>query len=356
MFPVRCASAAGLGESATVSNFALIREASVRRVLEFAADADYEFFLDMGGDLSDANAELAAAINVVNGIYGEQLGLEVVATAQNIFTDSSQPYTTNEATALLDLFASHRNTNPFGGEVDAANLFTGKSMFEPSVGQNIVGIAYLSINEDFSDPGVICRYSNQYSYSITERTSSNTTYLGVLAAHEVGHNLSLFHTASGVMNSAPSPSDTSFSNDSVSAATTYINTFGSCLARLGPGLSLSRARVRNQSFTALLSLQEYSGESCSVRLYASGNRFDLITDSRRHTRAKLLRKRAVSSAEEIRFQGKLRGAAGGAKVPYYVAGELRCDGQITAVSEIRSLKSNVKNFISRARAALRQKG
>lgn len=355
-FPLNCAVSGGQ-DSPTVGSLALIRAARSRRVLDFAADADYEFQAAAGGSEA-AGVEISQAMNVVNAIYSDQLGVEVNLVTQNVFTDEiSQPYQTSEAEDLRDSVAAYRNSTPFEVVADASQLFTGKDMYvgSPGSGSGVVGISYLSIYPDYSDPGTVCRFDGLYSYTVVERYDSDVTYLGVLTAHELGHNLSLFHAESGVMNPAPNPSDTGFSSDSIETALNYIDQQGSCLTSIGPAVTMDSLRIRGGKFQAHFTPSNYAGEECKLRLFASGNHHDLLSDDRRHSRAKLLRSKKVTSDSAISFKGSVGEGRSRRKIAYYAIGEMYCNGEVSATSEVRSVRSNVNSFISVLKRALNKR-
>ncbi len=342
-FPLNCAFERG-STTASVGNLALASVDRPRRALDFAADLDAEY-LDAAGGSEGAAAEVAQSMNVVNGIYGDQLGVEVALVEQNEFSDAgSQPYQTNEAEDLRDQVAAYRNANPFSASFDAAQLFTGKEMYlpDPDIGTGIVGISYLSIHDDFSDPGTVCRYDNDYSYTVVERyvpsgRSFSATYQGVLTAHELGHNLSLFHINSGVMYFAPSSSDSAFAYESIASALQYMQVHGQCLDQIGPGVSMDSLRFRLGRLTARLSPNNYLGESCSLRLYAAGGREILLSDTRRHSEATLIKSVPISSAS-VSLKANVGDGRSAAK-NYYLLAEMLCDGQIRGVSGMQRISS-----------------
>lgn len=356
-FPLACAqeSAAGSSSLPNVGSMARISAGRSRRVMELALDGDYEYYQDNGSSLATTNAEMLSIVNVLDGIYSDQLSISVSLVAQNVFTSVSQPYVTSSAEDLRDSFAAYRNSNPFGVSVDASHLLTGKIMYVPGFGTGIVGISYLSIYDDYSDPGTVCRFNNQYSYTVVERVNSSTTYSAILTAHEIGHNLSLFHTDSGIMNPAPEPSETNFSASSLSSALAYIDEFGTCLASVGPTITLNSSRVRSGKFSSSFTPGNYSGENCTLKMYGSENRYDLPEDARRHSAAKLLISKAVSSNAEKKFEGSVGTSTSRSKRKVYFIGELSCDGEIASTSEIRNISTNVSSFLTKLKTALKKK-
>ncbi|MBN8550723.1 MAG: hypothetical protein J0M12_15520 [Deltaproteobacteria bacterium] len=354
-FPIRCAKDAlpTPEGAATIGAAALFMPAKSHRVLDLALDADYEFFQALGSNLQDALAEIDSVVNIVNGIYRDQLTVSVVAVAKNVFTSASQPYLTSNAEALLDSVAAYRNVTPFSAPNNSGHLLTGKTMFVPGFGTGIVGISYLSINDDFSDPGTICRYGNQYSYTVTSRVSANTAYTAVVTAHELGHNLSLFHVNSGTMKPAPLPTDTAFAMSSMSNALTYIESFGACLAQDSPSVHLNSIRIHRGKFVSSFSTDDVGDQTCKLRVFGSDSLPILESEARRNSEATLLLGRTITSSGTRNFSATPGYRSNGGKTKYYIAAELRCAGEVVAMSEARSVTSRLSSFLPKLKSVLK---
>jgi hypothetical protein len=145
--------------------------AAALRVFEVATDADYEFFQTHG---SQSNSFIEGTLNQVDGIYEQQLGLTLKITSQNVYTTSSDPYTSTNSRTLLDEFTNHWNANRSGVQRDVAHLFSGKDLDE-----NIIGRAWI---------GVTCNIPS-YAYGL----SQDYSLLAKLTAHEIGHNFDAEH-------------------------------------------------------------------------------------------------------------------------------------------------------------------
>jgi hypothetical protein len=149
-------------------------EAVATRELEVAMIADFEFF---SAEVDPASA-LLYRLNIVDGIFSEQVGVAIVASELEVFDDPADPFTTAIAPTLLDQLGSHRVSNPAIAAAGLAHLVTGRDL----VGDT-VGIAYL-----FG----VCEA--EIGVSLSER-SFDPFFSALIAAHEFGHNFGAPHDA-----------------------------------------------------------------------------------------------------------------------------------------------------------------
>ncbi len=119
-----------------------------------------------------------AAINSVDGLYREQMGIALSLDTTLVMTDpATDPLRLDEHSTeemLLEFRNYRRNTDLLGTELNLVHFFTGN----PSVDANI-GLAFI---------GAACR-SDGYDVSL----SVPFQYPVLLAAHEIGHNLGALH-------------------------------------------------------------------------------------------------------------------------------------------------------------------
>ncbi len=149
-------------------------EAAPTLELEVAMIADFEFF----SAEPDPAGALLSRLNVVDGIFSEQVGVAIVATELKVFDSPTDPFTTAAAANLLDEVGRYRVATPTIAAAGLAHLVTGREL----VGDT-VGIAYragvceaeigVSLSERFFDPFLSA----------------------LIAAHEFGHNLGAPHDA-----------------------------------------------------------------------------------------------------------------------------------------------------------------
>jgi hypothetical protein len=140
--------------------------------LQIATEADYEFYQNCGSDPQSANESILSALNLAESVYESNFNMNFMITFQNVWTTSSNPYTSTNAETLLNQFRTEWNTNRTGATRNIAHLFTGKSL-----DGSTTGIAWLG------------HISDDYSYSL----SMDYWAMFAITAHEIGHNLNASH-------------------------------------------------------------------------------------------------------------------------------------------------------------------
>ncbi len=133
--------------------------------------ADFEFFTTWG---ADAEAEVLSRLNVVDGIFIDQLGIDIVIRDLNIFDVTDDPFTQNDASALLDEVSNYRLARVVS--YGPTHLLTGRDLTGTTR-----GIAYL---------GAACNlsYGAGLSQQVADPWISELT-----TAHEFGHNMGARH-------------------------------------------------------------------------------------------------------------------------------------------------------------------
>ncbi|MEO9944497.1 M12 family metallo-peptidase [Paraglaciecola sp.] len=131
--------------------------------------ADTEYVASSG---SDVEGNIIAQMNVVDGIFSDQLGLSM-AVADIIMLSANGTLTSNNASTLIGAFRSYVASDI--GNQGLTHLFTGKDL-EGST----VGIAYV---------GGVC---GSYGVGVTQ-AGSMSSIASLVAAHEFGHNFSAPH-------------------------------------------------------------------------------------------------------------------------------------------------------------------
>lgn len=142
--------------------------------IDLAVVADFEFASDKG---ASAEADMVARINNVDGIFSEQLGVQLNVNRIDVFTDSNDPFTDEaNASSLIDELSDFRNANASQFANGLTHLFTGRNL-----DGSTVGIAYT---------GALC--SRRFGAGLTQGTHSLTVD-SLIAAHEIGHNFGAPH-------------------------------------------------------------------------------------------------------------------------------------------------------------------
>ena len=147
-----------------------------QRQIEVATIGDFEFFTKYQSE--NPQGVLITTMNMVDGIFSEQVGVAILLPVVSVFNSTNDPFTTNIAQNLLDELGAYREATPEVRSRGLAHLITGRNLTGDTA-----GIAYLdALCEPFR--GV----------SLTDDSFGNAnTFL--IAAHELGHNFGAPHDA-----------------------------------------------------------------------------------------------------------------------------------------------------------------
>lgn len=125
---------------------------------------------------TDPVAAMLARLNIVEGIFSEQLGLLVLATDVRMLAADADPLTSTRGATLLDQLGAYRAATAEVRARGLAHLVTGKDL-----DGSTAGIAYV---------GTVCALETGVSVS---QESYGTTISALIMAHELGHNLGAEH-------------------------------------------------------------------------------------------------------------------------------------------------------------------
>ena len=311
--------------------------ASASLLLDVGIDADYEFFSEFGQDTA---SEVSSILNIVNGIYINQLGMEVALRDLNIYTSANQPYTTSAATELLQQFQSYNLTSPHLESSDVYHLLTGKSI-QP---QGMVGLSYV---------GSVCQNQGQYSFGFS------SYYPGpiqpIIVAHEIGHSVGATHnTSTGIMIPNLSSNPRSFSPESIAEIENYVTAYGGCLHR--EVVSVKFARFSWSSKGRLRALLQADGPlsgTCRVSIYGSTRR-SYLSEGVISGKARRLYTASVTVSEPEKRVSAAVPRSGGSVRTIYFRARIGCESQ-SGVSEIVSARVRTKTtrrFYEALKAAL----
>lgn len=184
---------------------------------------DYALYQQEG---DAAEPALLARLNNVDGIFSEQLGVEIYVESLHVFKrPAADPFSdTDRPSRLLDDLADFRKRSSWQLKYGLTHLFTGRDLEGRTV-----GIAY---------NGSLCR--PEYGVGLTQY-GRNLTFDSLVAAHEIGHNFGAPHdgetgsacaaeTGAFLMSASINGSDR-FSNCSIAQIQPHIAK-ASCLAPL----------------------------------------------------------------------------------------------------------------------------
>jgi len=177
--------------------------------IEIGAVADAPFTSARGG-VSGAESALLARLNSVDGIYSEQLGVQITVSQIDAFEAATDPFSaTTNSSDLLDELGVWRSSTPAQTALGLTHLYSGRD-FDGTT----VGVAFV---------GTLCSAFGGAGLSEGNR---GVTVDSLIAAHEIGHNFSAPHDAQagtacestpGIYIMAPSvgPSNNTFSQCSI---------------------------------------------------------------------------------------------------------------------------------------------
>jgi uncharacterized repeat protein (TIGR01451 family)/MYXO-CTERM domain-containing protein len=144
--------------------------------IELGVIGDFEFTSSKGGDAGAATA-ITNRLNIVDGIFSQQLGVQITVATIETFSSSSDPFTDErDASLLLDEVADYRRNTPAQSQNGLTHLYTGRDL-----NGSTVGIAYT---------GALCSFN--FGAGLSEGNGT-ATFDSLVAAHEIGHNFGAPH-------------------------------------------------------------------------------------------------------------------------------------------------------------------
>ena len=221
--------------------------AATTKALVVSVVADHEFTDNVG---SDPEGAIVSRMDVVDGIWYSQVGVEIVLGQVTVLTDADDTFSaTTDPTNLLSEVAKYRGNRPSSDGSGLTHLMTGRTM-----DGNIIGIAYL---------GAVC--NGDYSASLSQSTVS-TTMGALVAAHELGHNFNSIHD--GVPGVCASTPQTYLMAPSIN----YSNQFSSCsLSQINAIVATASCLKQVAAPTTSTSSDSTTGPSTSGGTASSGN-------------------------------------------------------------------------------------
>lgn len=160
----------------------IVPEVLTLRVVEIATDADFEFVSASGGSVA-ANADILNSLNMVEGVYENELGLVFSVTFQHTWA-TGDPFGSTGIEGVMRQFQFYWNTNYPSTSAqyarDTAHLFTNKS-YARGQGWALIDVVCNRPNDSYGVTGLIEWVPAKY----------------MLTAHEIGHNLGATHVEAG---------------------------------------------------------------------------------------------------------------------------------------------------------------
>ncbi len=144
--------------------------------ITLGAIGDYEFTTDMGGDAA-ANQAIVTRLNSVDGIFSQQLGVQISVEVVETNSDINDPFSdVTVAGDLLTELATYRDNTIAQRSRGLTHLYTGRDL-----DTSTVGIAYAN---------ALC--NARFGAGLSEGRRGPTTD-ALIAAHEIGHNFGAPH-------------------------------------------------------------------------------------------------------------------------------------------------------------------
>ena len=154
-------------------NVAIAQAPGASTQLNLGAIGDSPFQADFG---VDSDTAILTRLSNVDGIFSEQLGVQLQVQVLELFDNASDPFTaTTDSSALLDELDVYRQGSAEQSAQGLTHLYTGRNL-----DGSTVGVAY--------NPG-ICR---RFGAGLTQATFGAATD-SLITAHELGHNFGAPH-------------------------------------------------------------------------------------------------------------------------------------------------------------------
>jgi len=144
--------------------------------ITMGAIGDSGFTSSKGGDAGAVTA-IMNRLNLVDGYFSEQVGVQINVQTIETFDAASDPFSsTGDAGTLLDELTTYRSNTPTQNTLGLTHLYTGRDLDTTTV-----GIAWR---------GTLC--STSFGAGLSEGNGSPTLD-SLIAAHEIGHNFNAEH-------------------------------------------------------------------------------------------------------------------------------------------------------------------
>ncbi len=144
--------------------------------IDIGAVGDFEFTSAAGGD-ANAQARIVARLNMVDGIYSQDLGIQINVPLVETFSDAADPFSDEtDPGMLLNELRAYRQNTPAQNALGLTHLYTGRDL-----NGSTVGVAF---------DNVLCRTGAGSGLS---EGNGSAAFDSLVAAHEIGHNFGAPH-------------------------------------------------------------------------------------------------------------------------------------------------------------------
>ena len=152
--------------------------------LNLGAVADFEFYESFG---ANSSAALLTRFNNIDGIFSEQVGIQITVAEIDVFSDNADPFTSSNPQDLLDELAAYRGATPEQDAQGLTHMFTGRDLDGSTAG--IAFIGSLCSTRVIGDPE-----GRSFGAGLSEGRRG-APMDSLVAAHEMGHNFGAPHDA-----------------------------------------------------------------------------------------------------------------------------------------------------------------
>ena len=151
-------------------------EVATMRVIEIATDADFEY-MSATGNSAATNADILNSINMVEGVYQDELGITFDVVFQHTWA-TADPYSGTGVDSLLRSVQAYWNSNYPAAQNprDTMHLWTGKSY---------------ALSQGYAFIDVVCNHPES-AYGLSGKLEWVPAKYEI-TAHEIGHNLGAVH-------------------------------------------------------------------------------------------------------------------------------------------------------------------
>ena len=145
-------------------------------MISVGAVGDFEFTSAQGSDAAAA-AAIVTRLNMVDGIYSQDIGVQIVVPFIETFSNAADPFSDErDAGLLLDELVTYRQSTPAQDSLGLTHLYTGRDLLGSTVG----------VGWD----NTLCRSGVGSALS---EGNGTPVFDSLVAAHEIGHNFGAPH-------------------------------------------------------------------------------------------------------------------------------------------------------------------